>query len=55
MNTESEALAVFHCWADTRRQRSWPVAFFVRYVAAALLMNISSGCIALARMVAPVP
>jgi hypothetical protein len=51
--TEAEALAAFHTWADTRRQRSWPVAFLARYVAAVLLMNISSGCIALARIVAP--
>jgi hypothetical protein len=31
------------------------VAVFVRYVAAVLLIAISSGCISLARMVAPMP
>jgi hypothetical protein len=52
--SEPEALAAFHSWADTRR-RSWHVAFFARYVAAVVLMAISSGCISLARIVAPVP
>ena len=36
-------------------QRSWPVAFFVRYVAAVLLMAVGSGCIPLVLIVAPTP
>jgi hypothetical protein len=51
----AEAIPAFHHWADNRRQRSWPVAFFVRYVATVVLMTISSGCILLARIVAPTP
>jgi hypothetical protein len=53
--TEPEALAAFHEWADTRRRRSWHLTFGVRYIAAVTLMAISSQCIALARIVAPVP
>jgi hypothetical protein len=52
---EPEALAVFHEWADTRRRRSWHVAFGARYIAAVVLMAIGGVCISLARMVAPVP
>ncbi len=55
MSTEPEALAVFHRWADNRRGRFWPVAFFARYVAAVALMAISSGFISLARIVVPMP
>jgi hypothetical protein len=54
--SEAEALARFHAWADRyRRRRSWHVAFFARYVAAVMLMAVSSGCISLARMAAPMP
>jgi hypothetical protein len=53
--TERKALAAFHEWADTRRRRSWHVAFFARYTLGCLLLWISSGCISLARMVVPVP
>ena len=53
MNPEAEALAAFHRWADTRRRRSWHLAFFAGYVAAVVLMAISSGCIALARWLLP--
>jgi hypothetical protein len=49
------ALATFHRRADVRQRRFGPVAFFVRYVAAVLLIAISSGCISLARIVAPTP
>jgi hypothetical protein len=56
--TESEALAQFHKWADARRQpQQRPiapiVAFLVRYWLGCLLLWISSGCLALARIVAP--
>jgi hypothetical protein len=52
--SEHEALATFHRWADNRRQRSWHVAIVRLWLAWALL-QISSGCISLARVVAPVP
>ena len=50
----AQAIPEFHHWADNRQQRSWHVVFPVRYIAAVVLMAISSGCIALARIVAPV-
>src|SRR4051812_33445423 len=43
MNLEAQALNRFHRWADTRRRRSWPVAFFVRLWLAWVLLQISSG------------
>jgi hypothetical protein len=58
MNPEAEALAAFHRWADTRRQPrgiARIAAFLVRLWGTYLLLWISSGCIALARIVAPVP
>ena len=60
MSTEAEALARFHEWADARWQpqqrRIAPiVTFLVRYWLGCLLLWISSGCITLARIVAPVP
>jgi uncharacterized sodium:solute symporter family permease YidK len=51
----AKAIPEFHHWADNRRQRSWHVAFFVRYIAVVVPMAISSGCISLARIVAPMP
>jgi hypothetical protein len=51
--SEAEALAAFHCWAEARRRRSGPAAFFVRYIAAVSLMAISRGCVWLERIVAP--
>jgi hypothetical protein len=51
--TEPEALAAFHHWADTRRRRSWHLAFFLRYALGCLLLWISSGCISLARWLLP--
>jgi hypothetical protein len=58
--TESQALARFHEWADARRQRHQqriaPIAgFLIRYSLGCMLLWISSGCIALARIGAPVP
>jgi hypothetical protein len=53
--SEHEALAAFHQWADTRRRRSWHVAFFVRYTLGCLLLWISSGCVELARLLLPAP
>ena len=45
-----------HRWADTRQRRIAPiVAFLIRYWLGCLLLWISTGCIALARIVAPVP
>jgi hypothetical protein len=49
--SEPEALAAARRWAGTRRP--WPVAFFVRYGIGCLLLWISSGCIALARLLLP--
>jgi hypothetical protein len=53
--TEPEALATVHHWAESWRRRSRHVALFVRYLLGCLLLWISSGCISLARIVAPVP
>jgi hypothetical protein len=55
MRTEAEALVAFHFWADSRRRRAVTAVFPVRHVAAAALLAISSSCISLARMLAPMP
>jgi hypothetical protein len=49
------ALATFHRQANVPQRGFGPVAFFTRYVAAVVLMAISSGCISPARIVAPTP
>src|SRR3954449_2211162 len=51
----SRSYTRFHHWADAQRQRLWDVAFLARYVLGCLLLWISSGCIALARIVASTP
>jgi hypothetical protein len=38
-----------------RGDGAWYLSPSFRYIVAALLMNVSSGCISLARMVAPTP
>ena len=54
MRTETEALAAFHCWADSRQRRAATAALPVRHAAAIVLFAISSGCVSLARMLAPI-
>jgi hypothetical protein len=51
----SRSYTRFHHWTDARRRRSWHVAFLARYVLGCPLLAISTGCISLARIMAPVP